>query len=122
MDDNKTIDYRKLIAEGRKFLSSEFNYTKLTALEKLTVLLSGIATVVVIGLFAVLALYFVSEAVVDVLTIALGSEWLANVIVAVVLLIIMLLVFMLRRQLVIDPIARYVTRMFLNDKDNNIGL
>lgn len=122
MDDNKTIDYRKLIAEGRKFLSSEFNYTKLTALEKLTVLLSGIATVVVIGLFAVLALYFVSEAVVDVLTIALGSEWLANVIVAVVLLCIMLLVIVLRRQLVIDPISRYVTRMFLNDKDNNIGL
>lgn len=45
MDD---LDYKKLINEGREYLSLEMKYGKLTAVEKLSVLLSAIAFVAVI--------------------------------------------------------------------------
>ena len=115
--DNNTIDYKKLLAEGRKFLQGEWQYTKLTALEKLTVLLSSIAVVAVVSIFIILALFFVSMALVKILTIATGQEWIANVIVAVVLLVMLGIGVLMRRALIIDPIARFLTRLFLNDKN-----
>ena len=47
MDD---LDYKKLIDEGREFLSLEMKYEKLTAVEKLSVLLSAIAFVAVVAI------------------------------------------------------------------------
>ncbi|MBQ9466911.1 MAG: phage holin family protein [Muribaculaceae bacterium] len=111
------IDYQKLLSEGKRFLQTEYNYGKLTATEKLIVFLSTIAVVAVGVIFGILALYFVSEAVVDVLTITLGSVWAANLVVAVIILAVMAILLFMRRQLIIDPIARFVTKLLLNNKD-----
>ena len=118
-NDIKTIDYQKLFAEGKRFLKTEFDYGRLTAMEKLIALLSTMAVVAVVGIFLILALYFISEAIVDVLTIALGKEWLANIVVAIVVLLLMALVVLMRRQLIIDPISRFITRLFLDDGKNS---
>ena len=51
------LDYKKLFTEARKYFSMEWDYTKLTAVEKLAVLLSAvafIAVVIIIGTFIML--------------------------------------------------------------------
>ena len=51
-------DYKRLFAEARKHLSLEWNYGKLTAVEKLAVLLSGIAFVAVLTVIGALMVFF----------------------------------------------------------------
>ena len=43
--------------------------------------------------------------------------WGANLLVVFVLLLIMGVVYAFKRQLIVDPITRYVTKLFLNAKD-----
>ena len=66
-------DYKRLFAEARKHLSLEWNYGKLTAVEKLAVLLSGIAFVAVLTVIGALMVFLVSSLLVGLLAKALGS-------------------------------------------------
>ncbi len=117
MEPNGT-DYKKLWDEGREYLRLEWDYGKLTALEKLTVLLSAIAVIMVVAVLGALALFFLMSTLVESLTLVLGSAWAANLLVVLLLLLATVIVYMLRKTLIIDPITRFLTRLFLSDNDN----
>lgn len=112
------IDYKKLFAEARKYFSLEWDYTKLTAVEKMAVLLSSIAFVAVVIIIATFALQYLLSALISVLATALGCTWGAQLIAVGILLILLLLVFAFKRQLIVDPVARYVSKLFLKPEDN----
>ena len=112
------IDYKKLFNEGRKYFSLEWDYTKLTAVEKLAVLLSSIAFVAVVIIIATFALAYIFSALISVLASALGCTWGAQLIAAVILLLLLLVVFAFKRQLIVDPVARFVSKLFLKPDDN----
>ena len=112
------IDYKKLFAEGRKYFSLEWDYTKLTAVEKMAVLLSSIAFVAVVIIIATFALQYLFSALIGVLATALGCEWGAQLIAAALMLVLLLLVFAFKKQLIVDPVARFVSKLFLKSEDN----
>lgn len=112
------IDYKKLLTEARKFFTLEWNYTKLTAVEKLAVLLSAIAFVAVVFIIVTFVVYHLFAALVAVLTTALNSAWGANLIAAGVLIVLLLVVFAFKKQLIVDPVARFVSKLFLTPDDN----
>lgn len=112
------IDYKKLFNEGRKYFSLEWDYTKLTAVEKLAVLLSSIAFVAVVIIIATFALAYIFSALISVLASALGCTWGAQLIAAAILLLLLLVVFAFKRQLIVDPVARFVSKLFLKPEDN----
>lgn len=112
------IDYKKLFNEARKFFSLEWEYTKLTAVEKLAVLLSAAAFVAVVIIIATFALSYVFSALISALANALGCTWGAQLIAAALLLLLLLVVFAFKRQLIVDPIARFVSKLFLKPEDN----
>lgn len=112
------IDYKKLFAEARKYFSLEWDYTKLTAVEKMAVLLSSIAFVAVVIIIATFALQYLLSALISVLATALGCTWGAQLIAVGILLILLLLVFAFKRQLIVDPVARFVSKLFLKPEDN----
>ena len=117
-DGMNEIDYKKLISEARKYFSLEWDYTKLTAVEKMAVLLSSIAFVAVVIIIGTFALAYVFSALISVLSTSLGCTWGAQLIAAGILLLLLLVVFAFKRQLIVDPVARFVSKLFLKPEDN----
>ena len=111
------IDYKKLLAEARRFFSLEWNYTKLTAVEKMAILLSSIAFVGVVFIFCAFILQLLFSALISVLAEALGCTWGAQLIAVGILLVLLLVVFAFKRQLIVDPVARFVSKLFLKPED-----
>ena len=83
------IDYKKLFNEARKFFALEWDYTKLTAVEKLAILLSASAFVIVVIIICTFALSYLFSALITVLAGALGCTWGAQLIAAVLLLLLL---------------------------------
>ncbi|MBD5258293.1 MAG: phage holin family protein [Barnesiella sp.] len=86
---------------------------KLSLTEALTMILAGALITFVCLLFVIISLAFISFGVIDALAAGLGLIW-AYLIVGgfYLLLIIMMIVF--RRTLVINPIARFLSKIILD--------
>ena len=113
MAENK---YEELWAELKKSLTLQIDYAKLTTVEKLVVLLSAIAMVAVMLILGACVLFYLSFAVVFMLSDAIGSTWGAYLIVSGIFLVLMLVVYALRQKLILDPVSRFLTRLFLHHK------
>ena len=87
------IDYKKLFTEARKYFSTEWDYTKLTAVEKIAVLLSAVAFVAVVIIIGTFIIHYLFAALISVLTSALGCAWGAHLIAAALLCVLLLVVF-----------------------------
>ena len=113
MAENK---YEELWAELKKYLTLQIDYAKLTTVEKLVVLLSAIAMVAVMLILGACVLFYLSFAVVFMLSDAIGSTWGAYLIVSGIFLVLMVGVYALRQKLILDPVSRFLTRLFLHHK------
>lgn len=113
MAENK---YEELWAELKKYLTLQIDYAKLTTVEKLVVLLSAIAMVAVMLILGACVLFYLSFAVVFMLSDAIGSTWGAYLIVSGIFLVLMPVVYALRQKLILDPVSRFLTRLFLHHK------
>ncbi len=111
------LDYKKLFSEARKYFSLEWDYTKLTAVEKLAILLSAIAFLAVVIIIAAYALHYLFSALISVLASAMGCVWGAQLIAAGILLLLLLVVFAFKKRLIVDPVARFVSKLFLTPDD-----
>ena len=116
---NQDVDYKKLIDEGRRFLSLEWEYSKLTAVEKIAILLSAIASVTVVGILCVFAIIYLLSSFVEALITWTGSTWIAHLIVVCLLGLLILLVLAFKNTLIVNPITRFVTKLFLTPPDND---
>ena len=116
--ENNEIEYKRLYEEGKRYLKLELNYSKLTAIEKMAVLLSTIAFVAVITILGAFVLFYLASTMVMTIAAWTGNEWSGNLIVAAMLLVGIVLVAAFRKPLITDPIARFVTKLFLNPDDN----
>ena len=113
MAENK---YEELWAELKKYLTLQIAYATLTAVEKLVVLLSAIAMVAVMLILGACVLFYLSFAVVFMLSDAIGSTWGAYLIVSGIFMVLMLVVYAMRQKLILDPVSRFLTRLFLHHK------
>lgn len=111
------IDYKKLFTEARKYFSLEWDYTKLTAVEKMAILLSSIAFVAVVIIIGTYAMHYIFSALISVLASALGCTWGAQLIAAGILIVLLLVVFAFKKQLIVNPVARFVSKLFLKPED-----
>ena len=112
------IDFKKLFNEARRYFSLEWDYTRLTAVEKIAVLLSTTAFVAVMFIIGAFVLHYLFSALISVLASALGCSWGANLIAAAILLLLLLLVVAFKKRLIVDPIARFVSKLLLKPEDN----
>ncbi len=112
------IDYKKLFTEARRYFSLEWDYTKLTAVEKMAVLLSAVAFVAVVIIIGTFVLHHLFTALISVLASALGCTWGAHLIAAALLLLLLLVVLAFKKQLIVDPVTRFVSKLFLKPEDN----
>jgi len=112
------IDYKRLIIEGKNFFSREWDYDKFTAVEKMSILLSAVAFIAVLFVIGTFVLHYLLAALITVLADALQCTWMAYLIAAALLLLLLLVVLAFKRQLIVDPVARFLSKLFLKPEDN----
>ena len=87
-------------------------YAKLTGAEKITVLAAAMATSVIVGVLAILIFFFISIACVHWLGMVISMA-LAYTIMAAVYVVLLVVAWLFRRQLIVDPIAKFISKLFL---------
>lgn len=112
------IDVKKLMAEAKEHLKLELNYGKLTAVEKVSIIMSRVALVAVFAIIACFAGFYLTSTIVVLLVKLTGVVWVAYLIMTLLLIILMVIVYAFRKQWIIDPITRFVSKLFLNPNDN----
>ncbi len=109
----KDSSFDRLWKIVRRYLRLKTEDIKLTLSEKITVLVSTFAVAAVLALLSGIVMLFLTVAAANWIGESLGMAW-AYLIIAGVYLIGMVLVVIFRRQLIIDPVARFVTRLILS--------
>lgn len=109
-------NYKQLVEEIKRYVTLQVDYSKLTVVEKMVVLLSTAAVSVIVGALAISVLFYLSLSLESYLTQVLGCQWGAYLIVASLYLILMGVVIGLRDKLIINPIAKFLSKLFLTPK------
>ena len=106
--------YKELWSECKKYIALQMDYAKLTIVEKITIILSAMTFVGVIIVLSICALFFLSVAFVEWLDMVIKCTWLANIITGAIILVLMLIVICLKKSLIINPMSKFITKLFLN--------
>ena len=109
--------YKHLIDSIKQSAKVELEYSKLTLAEKLSILLSSGIIVLVLIIFAACALFLLEWGLTHWLVQLTGSLWIGVLVSLAVLLLILIVLFGYRKQLVINPVTRFVTKLLLNPEE-----
>ena len=109
--------YKHLIDSIKQSAKVELEYSKLTLAEKLSILLSRGIIVLVLIIFAACALFLLEWGLTHWLVQLTGSLWIGVFVSLAVLLLILIVLFGYRKQLVINPVTRFVTKLLLNPEE-----
>ena len=104
----KENSFSRLWQQGKDYATLKIEYAKLTAAEKLSVLLSAVAVA-----FVVFSLAMVAWHMPEWIGQSIGMAWGCGI-VAVVYIAMMVLLFLLRKPLFINPVSRFVSRLILS--------
>ena len=105
-----------LWTEAKNYLELQKEYLKLDSAEKLSVLLSAVATAAVCLVLALAALFFFVIAFALWLAKMVGAAW-SFTIVGGVMLIIIIIILLLRKRWIVQPIARFVAKLFISEDE-----
>ncbi len=105
--------YARLYQEVKRLANLEIENARLLITEKLTLLLGRVTLVAVSFVMCTCALIFLSMSLSDWLLCNLEPCW-TYLIVGGLYILLAIVCFLLRRQLIIDPIARYISRVILD--------
>lgn len=105
--------YNRLYSEAKRLLSLQIENARLLITEKLTLLLGRIALVAVAFVVSATALIFLSMSVADFLLRGLEPCW-TYLIIGGFYIVLVIIACCFRRRLIVDPIARYISRVILD--------
>lgn len=108
-------EVKSIVGEVREWLSVELEYMKLTVAEKLSVLVSTLILIISLFIIFMVVLIVFAFALVDLFNLFMPHA-LAYVTVGGILLLLIGLLYLLRTPLVVNPITRLITKLFLTPK------
>lgn len=115
---DKSIDnLEALFKEVKKYINLQGQYLKLELVEKLTILLSTLILVFVLGMLGIMALFYFSFMLVYALDSFTNSLIASYAIIAGGLLIIAFIIYKMRQTLIFQPMVNFLAKLFL-DEDN----
>ena len=109
----------KLLLEFRKYLELQKEFVKLDATEKMTVILSAILIVTVLLLLGSIVLLFLTFALAYYLGDVLGSLSLGFGLISAFILLLTVIFYLNRNRMVIQPMARFMTKLILTKEDGS---
>lgn len=110
-----TRSVKEAVNLGRRYLHLEIDYLKLSFSEKVTLILSGLGLGLIICMLILFTILMAAMALAVTLRSFL-SPWLAYLCVGMVFLILAAVLFLFRKQILINPISKFITKIILNDK------
>ena len=110
-----TDEIRSLFSDGKEWIELEIEYARLTLAEKFTVLLSTLVLGAVCLLMFIVVLMLLSLALVDVFKMFMTAG-LAYLSVAGILAVLIFVVYLLRKPLLLNPIARLISKLIVDHK------
>lgn len=113
MTDEKQNSYIKLWETLKRFLTLKTEDIKLTVAEKATIVVSTLVVCAVLTLLGAAMLLFMTFALAEWIAEALGLGW-AYLIIGGFYALLITLIVVLRKQLIIDPVSRFITRVILS--------
>lgn len=98
----------------------EVEYIKLTASEKISVLLSTLILVLVLFIIGLVVMIVFAFALIDLFSLFMAHA-LACVTVGGIFILLILILYLLRTPLVVNPITKLITKLFLTPKKDKNG-
>lgn len=117
-DNQQPTSVQSLFDSLKRLVTLQLDYARLTAAEKMTVLLSTIAFFAVVGVLGTLVLIFVSIGVGHLLASTVAREA-GYLYVAAFYLVLFVMLFVFRKKLIVDPIARFITKLFVKPPEDS---
>lgn len=98
----------------RRLLGLYIEKTKLTLSERLTLLMGAIMLMVTLAMLGTIALLFFSGAIFELFCLCLPpiAAW---ALVGAIYVILMVVIYLLRRKLIFDPVARFVSKLIFKE-------
>lgn len=118
MEKKISEEMRSVASDLKDWLSVEIEYMKLTAAEKVSVLLSSLILVIVLFIIFMVVLILFSFALVDLFNLFMPHA-LSFVTVGGILLLLIGSLYLFRNKLVVNPITKLITKLFLTPKKND---
>lgn len=112
MNENQPGNFSRLYSLAVRYLTLQLDYARLSATEKFTVLLSTIALYSLIVILGMITLLFVSIGIGHLLASTIAPH-LAYLIVAAFYLLLLLAIIIFRKELIFNPAARFISKLFL---------
>lgn len=109
---------KDLYAEIKKYVGLQAEYFKVEFVEKMTILLSTLLIIVLVINLAVAALFYAFFALAYALEPVVGGLILSFIMVSAVFVLLIVLLFVFRKKLIINPMVRFLSTLFL-DKSRN---
>ena len=116
-DDKSIENIQQLLAEFKKFLVLQKEYTKLELTEKLTILLSTLIMILVLTILGMVALFYLLFALAYILEPLVGGLMVSFGIIAGINVLLIAIIYFFRRQLIISPMVNFLANLFLNDSN-----
>lgn len=113
MKDTLTNDIKDIYRQSVEWLKLETRFIQLTVCEKATVLMSAVVLGAVMMLLMMIVIVLLSLALVGVFEMWMQTG-LAYLCVSGIVILLAALIYLLRKPLLINPIARFVTRLVLD--------
>ncbi len=115
---DKSIDsLKQLFAEFKKYLSLQKEYTRLEVTEKLSVLLSMLIVVLLAVILGMMALFYLSFTFAYLLAPVVGGMGVSFSLVAAIYVLLGILLIACRKTLIINPMVRFLARLFMKNPD-----
>ena len=114
---NYSDNLQSLWKETKNYLELQKQYLMMDTAEKLTVLLSAVATAAICLTFGAMALFFLLFALASWLGQMIGNMFVGFLIMGIFLLLMMVIAYVKRKQWIIQPLSRLVVGLFIHDDE-----
>ncbi len=113
MKEKLTDEFKDILVQGKDWVKLEVEYAKLTVAEKFTVLLSSMIIGAICLLMGMVVLILLSLSLVELFKMMMAPA-LAYLAVGGIICLLILIFYLLRNPLLLNPIARFITRLLIN--------
>ncbi|NCC99188.1 MAG: hypothetical protein EOL95_05710 [Bacteroidia bacterium] len=114
-------EYKQLLNDAKEYISLRYDLLRLEVLEKLSLILSLFILIVVSVMLALVAFVYFSLAFAYYLKSLLGSMTPGLCIIGGIFILMLILIALLRKQLIINPLIKHVSKILFKDNDNHNG-
>jgi Protein of unknown function (DUF1469). len=109
-------NFQQLYDEVKKYVLLQAEYVKVEFVEKLTILLSTLLIISLVIVLAIIALFYLFFAIAYAVESLVGSLSLSFGIISVIYFALIALLVLFRKRLVVNPLVRFLSDLFLTKK------